>query len=68
MELNTVVILWFTLALLAALHTLWAFAAAAAGDKLPGFLSRDPTVAALFVWGGVLLAAAIHALYLLIQL
>lgn len=68
MELNTVVILWLTLALLAALHTLWAFAAVAAADKLPGFLSRDPGRVAPFVWGGVLLAAAMHALYLLIQL
>lgn len=65
MELNTV---WLALALVAALHTLWAFAAVAAGDKLPGSLSGDPGVTALFVWGVVLLAAAIHALYLLIQL
>ncbi len=68
MELNTVVILWLSLAVVTGLHTLWAFAAAAAGGRLPGFLSRDPGVAAPFVWGGVLLAAAIHAVYLLIQL
>ena len=68
MELNAVVILWLALALVAAVHTLWAFAAVAAGDKLPGLLSRDPGMVAPFVWGGVLLAAVIHALYLLIQL
>lgn len=68
MEPNTVVILWFTIALVAALHTVWAFVAASAGNKLPSFLARDPSVAAPFVWGGVLLATAIHALYLLIQL
>ena len=67
MELNTLSILWLTVALVTGLHTVWTLVSAAS-DNLPPFLARDPSVSAPYVWGGVLLAAAAHALYLLIQL
>ena len=68
MELNSITIFWFTVAIITALHTLWTVVTAVVKDRLPPFLARDPKQAAPFVWGGVLLGALCHAIYLLVML